>query len=81
MTAVPYTATYQSWHPQHIPDLAEQLGPTMPGFDEHERHSFMDSSQQAVGEACTQLPCAAKLYMPPAGQSPALQQLVTSKFA
>lgn len=23
----------------------------MPGFDEHERHTFKDSSQQAVGEA------------------------------
>ena len=43
----------------------------MPGFDEHERHSFVDSSQQAVGEACTLLPCAAKSSMPPAGQPPA----------
>lgn len=63
MTAVPYTATYQSWHSQHIPQSAEQLGPTMPGFDEHERHTFKDSSQQAVGEAQDAgLPCAAAAF-------------------
>ena len=64
MTAVPYTATYQSWHPQHIPDLSQQLGPTMPGFDEIERQSFMDSSQQAVGEASTLLPGVANFSKP-----------------
>ena len=64
MTAVPYTATYQSWHSQHIPQSAEQLGPTMPGFDEHERHTFKDSSQQAVGEAqdAAGSPCAAAAF-------------------
>lgn len=51
MTAIPYTYTYQSWQSQHIPKSAEQLGPTMPGFDEHERHTFQDGSQQAAGEA------------------------------
>ena len=62
--SVPCTATYQSWHPQHIPELAQQLGPTMPGFDEHERQSIVDSSQQAVGEARTLLPGVANFSMP-----------------
>ena len=84
MTTVPYTATYQSWHLQHIPKLAEQLGPTVPGFDEHERHSLMDSSQQAIGEVCALMPCAAKFSIPPAGQPPASGSiavyLLSSKF-
>lgn len=66
--AFPYTATYQSWNPQLVAGSVDQLGPTIPGFDEHEKHPVRDSSWQAADAARMLLPCAATSSIPPSSE-------------
>lgn len=71
MTAVPYTATYQSWHPNHISGSAAQLGPQLPGFDEQEKQVFRGCAWQ--------LPPQTNLYSPTeaeSGDNPAVYPLL-----
>ena len=57
MTGVPYTATYQSWQPQHFAGFAEQHESALPGFDEQEK--------QALTGCTWQYPVQSSTYMPP----------------
>lgn len=79
--AFPYTATYQAWNPQQIAGSEGQLGPTMPGFDEHEKHSGRDKSWQAADAARLILPCTASSSLPLSEQQLAARGIATKTLS
>ena len=66
MTAVPYTATYQSWQSKLFSGSAAQLGPTLPGFDEQEKQVFRGSAWQVPAQTNSYTPFEAESADDPA---------------